>query len=214
MEFPETCHPDTIATYHYWLKKCSGRTMPPRSNIDPAEMPKRLLPGICVVDVVSDERRYAYRLVGTGDMEVRGNDPTGKSVLEGFFGPTAEDALSCDDNVVKTRAPFLDPTLFTVPSGEWINEETLFLPLSDGGENVNKILVFSYSRTFAGIFTVPVCDAGPAGIAFRLKFASRLSQLRRWLKSAAWGQEKKRRDLTLRKEGTPANCSRRLAPGR
>ena len=99
-------------------------------------------------------------------MEVRGNDPTGKSVLEGFFGPTAEDALSCDDNVVKTRAPFLDPTLFTVPSGKWINEETLFLPLSDGGENVNKILVFSYSRTFAGIFKVPICDAGPAGIAF------------------------------------------------
>jgi hypothetical protein len=109
-------------------------------------MPRRLLPGICIVDVVADERRYVYRLVGTGDVEVRGNDPTGKSVLEGYFGPSAEDALRCYNKVVETRAPFLDPTPFTAPSGKWINEETLFLPLSDDGENVNKILVFSYSR--------------------------------------------------------------------
>jgi hypothetical protein len=44
------------------------------------------------------------------------------------------------------RAPLVDPAPFTAPSGKWINEETLFLPLSDDGENVNKILVFSYSR--------------------------------------------------------------------
>jgi hypothetical protein len=146
MEFPETCHPDTITMYKYWLEKCGDRTMPARSDIDPVEMPRRLLPGICIVDVVTDERRYVYRLVGTGDAEVRGNDPTGKSVLEGFFGPSAEDALSCYDKVVKSRAPFLDAAPFTAPSGKYVNEETLFLPLSDDGMTVNKILVFSYSR--------------------------------------------------------------------
>lgn len=146
MEFPETCHPDTITMYKYWQEKCGDRTMPARSDIDPVEMPKRLLPGICIVDVVADERRYVYRLVGTGDAEVRGNDPTGKSVLEGFFGPSAEDALSCYDKVVKSRAPFLDAAPFTAPSGKYVNEETLFLPLSDDGMTVNKILVFSYSR--------------------------------------------------------------------
>ena len=146
MEFPETCHPDTITMYKYWQEKCGDRTMPARSDIDPVEMPRRLLPGICIVDVVTDERRYVYRLVGTGDAEVRGNDPTGKSVLEGFFGPSAEDALSCYDKVVKSRAPFLDAAPFTAPSGKYVNEETLFLPLSDDGMTVNKILVFSYSR--------------------------------------------------------------------
>lgn len=120
--------------------------MPARADIDPVEMPRQLLPGICIIDVVADERRYVYRLVGTEDVEVRGNDPTGKSVVEGYFGPSAEDALSCYDRVVETRAPILDPTPFTAPSGKWINEETLFLPLSDDGERVNKILVFSYSR--------------------------------------------------------------------
>ena len=146
MEFPETCHPDTITLYNYWLAKCGNRTMPARANIDPVEMPRQLLRGICIVDVVADERRYVYRLVGTGDVEVRGNDPTGKSVLEGFFGSSAEDALGCYDKVVETRAPLLDPTPFTAPNGKWITDETLFLPLSDDGETVNKILVFSSSR--------------------------------------------------------------------
>jgi hypothetical protein len=146
MEFPQSCHPDTITMYKYWQAKCGDRTMPARSDIDPVEMPRRLLPGICIVAVVADERRYVYRLVGTGDAEVRDNDPTGKSVLEGFFGPSAEDALNCYDKVAKSRAPFLDTAPFTAPSGKYVNEETLFLPLSEDGVIVNKILVFSYSR--------------------------------------------------------------------
>ena len=120
--------------------------MPARSDIDPVEISPRLLPNICLVDVVADERRYVYRLVGTGEVEVRGQDPTGKSVLEGFFAPSAEDALGCYDRVVASGAPFLDPTPFTAPTGRYVTEETLFLPLSDDGKNVNKILVFSYSR--------------------------------------------------------------------
>ena len=90
--------------YRYWAEKCGDRAMPARADIDPIEMPKHLLRGICIVDVVADERRYVYRLVGTGDVEVRGNDPTGKSVLEGFFGPSADDVLGCYDKVVETTA--------------------------------------------------------------------------------------------------------------
>ena len=93
LEFPPTCHPTTVALYEYWLGTCGDRRMPMRSNIDPTNMPRRVLPGISIVEVVQDDRRYVYRLIGTGEVEVRGNDPTGKSVLEGFFGPSAEDAL-------------------------------------------------------------------------------------------------------------------------
>ena len=69
--------------YRFWLEKCGNCARPARADIDPIEMPKRLLRGICLIDIVTDERRYVYRLVGIGDVEVRGNDPTGKSVLEG-----------------------------------------------------------------------------------------------------------------------------------
>jgi hypothetical protein len=120
--------------------------MPARSDIDPAEIPKRLLPGLCLVDVVPDERRYVYRLVGTADAEVRGYDPTGKSVFEGFFGPSVEVVLGNYDPVVASRAPFIDPRHFFASTGRYVTEETIFLPLSDDGETVNKILVFSQSR--------------------------------------------------------------------
>ena len=106
--------------------------MPARADIDPVEMPVRLLPCLMLVDVVPDERRFVYRLVGTGEVEVRGNDPTGKSVIEGFFGTTVEDALSWYTRCVETN-------------GRYITEETIFLPLSDDGVNVNMIMVFSHS---------------------------------------------------------------------
>lgn len=137
-----TCHPDTVALYEYWRRKCGDRLMPRRSDIDPTEIPPRLLPGITLVDVVPDERRYIYRLVGTADVQVRGLDPTGKSVLEGFFGPSVEDALGCYDRVVATRAPVHDPVPFTASNGRYATEETVFMPLSDDGVTVNKIIVF------------------------------------------------------------------------
>ena len=144
--FPATCHPNTRAVYEYWLAKCGSRNMPARSDIDPTDMPRGLLPGICLVEVVSDERRYVYRLVGTEDVEVRGKDPTGQSVLDGFFGPSVDDVLNSYDRVVSTQAPFVDPTHFKAPSGRYVTEETIFLPLSDDGNTVNRILVFSQSR--------------------------------------------------------------------
>src|SRR5919106_5292944 len=146
LEFPPTCHPTTVALYEYWLETCGDRLMPMRADIDPTKMPRGVLPGISIVEVVQDDRRYVYRLVGTGEVEVRGNDPTGKSVLQGFFAPSAVDALACYDRVVETRAPLLDPMPFTAPSGKFVTEETLFLPLSEDGINVSKILVYSYSR--------------------------------------------------------------------
>jgi len=157
LEIPETCHPNTRAIYCYWLDKCGERPMPARADLDPIEMPKGLLPGLCMVDVVADERRYVYRLVGTADVEVRGSDPTGKSVIEGFFGPSVGDVLANYDRVVSDRAPHIDPQHFTATTGRYVTEETIFLPLSDDGENVNIVLVFSQSRDLG-----PVVEAKSA----------------------------------------------------
>jgi len=44
--------------------------------------------------------------------------------------------------VVATKAPVLDPVPFTATNGRYATEETIFLPLSDDGLNVNKIIVF------------------------------------------------------------------------
>jgi hypothetical protein len=127
--------------YGYWRSKCEGDRLPPRRAIDPVEIP-RFLPQITIVEVVPDARRYVYSLVGTKEVEIRGRDPTGKSVLEGFFGPSVDDALGCYDAVVRTRQPHYDDTPYITPDGRFSDDETLFLPLSEDGEHVSRILVF------------------------------------------------------------------------
>jgi hypothetical protein len=128
--------------YAYWETKRGARPMPRRADLDPSEIPPRLLPGITLVDVVPDPRRYVYRLVGTMEVEVRGYDPTGKSVGEAYFGENAEDATECYDRVVATRAPVLDPLPFLERRRGYSGAESLFLPLSNDGITVNMILVF------------------------------------------------------------------------
>ena len=127
--------------YRYWRSKCDGDRLPRRRDIDPVDIP-RFLSQLTIVEVVPDERRYVYRLVGTTEVEIRGRDPTGKSVLDNFFGPSVEDVLGCYDTVVATRRPFYDPTPYVTPDGRYSDDETLFLPLSEDGENVSRILVY------------------------------------------------------------------------
>jgi hypothetical protein len=128
--------------YAYWQGKRGSRPMPRRSDLDPTEIPPHLLPGIMLVDVVPDPRRYVYRLVGTMEVEVRGYDPTGKSVGEAYFGENAEDGMKCYDRVVGTRAPVLDPLPFLERRRGYRGAESLFLPLSNDGFAVNMIMVF------------------------------------------------------------------------
>jgi len=130
------------AMYGYWKSKCRDGQLPRRADIDPLDFP-RLLPYITLVEAVADERRYVYRLVGTKEVEIRGRDPTGKSVIDGFFGPSLADALHCYDTVVRTKRPFYDDEPYITPDKRYSDDESLFLPLSDDGETVNRILVYA-----------------------------------------------------------------------
>jgi hypothetical protein len=143
-DWRSTCHPDILKVLAYWEGKRHGRRMPSRTDIDPSEL-VGLLPYIMLVDVVADARRFVYRLVGTGEVEVRGNDPTGKSVAEGYFAASAEAALRSYETVCRTREPFYEEDQFQVVD-RYVGEANIFLPLSDDGESVNMVLVFSINR--------------------------------------------------------------------
>jgi hypothetical protein len=128
--------------YAYWDSKRAGRAMPRRADLDPTEISPRLLPGVMLVDVVPDPRRYVYRLVGTKEAEVRGYDPTGKSVAEAYFGENAADGMKCYDLVVAERAPVLDTLPFLERRRGYKGAQSLFLPLSNDGVAVSMIVVF------------------------------------------------------------------------
>jgi hypothetical protein len=137
--------------YRYWRSKCRGTDLPRRADIDPIDIPK-LLPYLTIVEVVPDDRRFVYRLVGTQEVEIRGNDPTGKSVAEAYYGPSVEDAHSFYSQAAETGRPVYDNSPFTGADGRYTDDELLFLPLSEDGTTVSRILVIcraSLSPDFA-----------------------------------------------------------------
>jgi len=135
------CHPEVQAIVAYWRGKAGTRRMPARGDIDPSEL-KPYLPRISLIDVVSDDRRFVYRLVGTEEVAVRGYDPTGKSVADGYFGPNRELAFEHYQYPVDHRGPYCYRGDFEVSDGSIENEDVVFLPLSEDDDRVNMILLF------------------------------------------------------------------------
>ena len=117
--------------------------MPARSDIDPTEL-KMLLPSIILIDVVDDERRYIYRLVGTREVDQRGSDPTGKSVKEAYYAESAEETMAYLDRVVATRAPVLYRGTYRSSRTRTQQEDIIFLPLSRDGAAVDMIILYSH----------------------------------------------------------------------
>jgi hypothetical protein len=140
--FIDGCHERVRAIYLYWDSKRNGRLMPSRADLDPVDIPK-LLPDICLVDVVPDARKYVYRLIGTNEAAMRGRDPTGKPVGEAYFGTSKQSVFLNYDAVTETRAPRLDRDPSITADNRFIQHESIFLPLSDNGENVSMIMVFT-----------------------------------------------------------------------
>ncbi len=154
-----TCTPDIQSLYAYWKAKAGNRRMPARADIDPAELVP-YLPSIILVDVWPAAKapagsqpyrhRYVYRLVGTREVEVRGNDPTGKSVATHAFGQDPGRALKNYDAVVDRAEPLLDRSEELSPDRSFMDLDAVFLPLSDDGVHVNMVLVYTVQERFYG----------------------------------------------------------------
>lgn len=149
LDFLDDCPERVAELFRYWDKQRGDRLMPKRADIRPEDFVAHL-PGILLVDVEgidgSGVGLYRYRVVGTGEVALRGHDPTGKRVEEGFFGPSAEDVIGCYEMVRRSRGFLYDPLEYETPEGQWRDEFTIFLPLSEDGEAVTQILAYSIKR--------------------------------------------------------------------
>jgi hypothetical protein len=63
----------------YWESKRGNRPMPRRRDIDPLEMPVRLLPFVQLIEV-GEGGRLRFRLIGTAIVDAMGRDATGRYV--------------------------------------------------------------------------------------------------------------------------------------
>jgi hypothetical protein len=147
--FLASCPGAIASLFGYWEDKRGDRPMPRRADIDPLDFPTHLS-GLLLVDVEGEDAGgvgiYRYRVVGTAEVELRGRDPTGLLVRDGFFGPNLDDVLGCYELVRRRRTFLYDPLGYWTPEGRWVDEYTLFLPLTKDGETVGQILVYSESR--------------------------------------------------------------------
>jgi len=144
----EGCHPSIREFHAYWESKRHGRRMPARADIDPSEIVS-FLPNIILLDVASVEPlTLVYRLVGTREVTARGNDPTGRSVTEAFYGRSLGEVLGNYRATIEGRTPVLDLDDKTSPHTRLSECGSLFLPLSDDGETVNKVLVYTAYKPF------------------------------------------------------------------
>jgi hypothetical protein len=144
--------PDLLEIYAYWQRKRGARAMPARADIDPAEI-RRLLPGMLLVDVRATPDGtldFAYRLVGTREVDMRGHDPTGRRVAEAYYGQSADQVTQCYRRVAESRRPFLDDDCYHLPGQEWSPSASIYLPLSGDGARVDMVLVYSSFRWIAG----------------------------------------------------------------
>ena len=121
-----SCHETVREVLAYWRSKRANRAMPQRADIDPAEL-KAYLPSITLVDVVPDERCFVYRLVGTQEVAGRGG---------------------CYEYVVRERRPFCFAEPYRTADDWEEREDTIYLPLSEDGETVSMILVYTYCHEF------------------------------------------------------------------
>ena len=142
LSFLESCHPDVRVVYDLWAGKRGDRALPARGDLDPVEIPPHLLPGILLIDVNRDPLRFRYRLVGTRDVQRRGNDPTGLDVTEGHYGPSPQRALETYGYVAGQAKPLYRSDSITDGHGITRAEERLFLPLGADGATVDMILAF------------------------------------------------------------------------
>jgi hypothetical protein len=131
------------AFYRYWRSRCGGRSMPSRADIDPIDIPPRLLPNLFLIDVVDGGARFRYRLVGTDVVGTLGWDPTGGFVDEINQSPPYRDyIMALYRRIVGSRLPSFSMSHYPRPArpdGGYHATQRLMCPLSADGVAVDKV---------------------------------------------------------------------------
>lgn len=103
-----------------------------------------LEPAMLAVEVLEATHDYRYRRCGWREREVRGQDPTGRTVRQCHQGEILEFVLDNYDRVVTAGDGLLDLSVDINGDKRFVATEALFLPFSEVGVAVTDILVYSH----------------------------------------------------------------------
>jgi hypothetical protein len=136
-------HPKLAQLLDLWNRKRGGRSMPARRDIDTIEL-REWLGNLILVDVAEDNGgAYHYRVYGTKLVDLFGYELTGKAVSH--FASMRQPLIAGDyDRVRRDKTPvYFDRQ--GVARGEAVRIQTLALPLSSTGAEVEMILAAVYA---------------------------------------------------------------------
>jgi len=142
-------HPTLAFLRSYWDVKRGERLMPSRTDIRPSEL-KEHLGWVNMAEVLPVFTDFRFRLIGTLVTQYFLRDATGKTVTEAFE-PGGEGAIKGVKAIFRKTAR--DKVVMRVfGDAGWIASgyeqfDSIYLPLSDDGENVNIVLnAFVFDR--------------------------------------------------------------------
>jgi hypothetical protein len=122
----------------YWRSKMAGGRLPRPADIDPVEIPK-LIPSIVICELESDPFRVRYRLAGTRQVHILGNELTGRYVdeLDWPEGPFVHRIFA---RARDTAAPVFGFYHWGFREGTPGASEFGLFPLSEDGGTVSRVL--------------------------------------------------------------------------
>jgi hypothetical protein len=131
--------------YRYWTAKRTGRALPGRPDIDPADL-LTTLPHLLLIDVIEGGQDFRYRLVGTEIQRHIGRPVTGHLVSETLSGEYLDyihslHRLTVDEAVaIYSESNFIEGLSGFAPTTEYKRTYRLMLPLAKNGVSVDMLL--------------------------------------------------------------------------
>jgi len=150
LEFlPVACDPRIQEISQYWASLSrSLNGIPLRSDFDPLDLRRSLLPHIWMVDIEYTPERFRFRLCGTHLVHALGFDPTGRyydEVFTGFSKTKTHEALLQVSRTGQGSWRSGDPNL-EFPNHDIKALERVFLPLTKHGIRTDIVLACSIYR--------------------------------------------------------------------
>jgi hypothetical protein len=140
-------HPTLAFLRAYWERKRGSNPMPSRADISPLEM-KEHLGWIILLESLPDHSDFRYRLVGTRVTQYFLADATGRTITQAFAesGPEATKGAAAKAVIAIHRKTARDRVIMRSYGGagwlgrDYLEFDSIYLPLSDDGVFVNMIL--------------------------------------------------------------------------
>jgi hypothetical protein len=130
--------------FEAWHRLRPPEGLPNLADWDAAEAVPDLLHSILVTEILSNTSDYRYLRMGARAAEVRGYDPTGRTVRDCYDGEALAFVLENYDLAIAHPCGIIDFSIEVVSDHRFIELETLLLPLADDGKTPSHVLVYGH----------------------------------------------------------------------